>query len=364
MSLKVKYKGVQIAQISGDGSLTLQTSGKYCEGNIGLDYTISDEIATYSITQNLTNVSSSADDTKVIAGNSYCTELTPTSGYTLHEITVTMSGVDITDQVFKPGTGAKAITANGTYTAANDNLSGYDRVVVNVPTGEPSLQSKSVTVTPTTATQTQTVSPDSGYDGLSSVGVTVNPIPSEYIIPSGSQTITANGTVDVSALAQVIVNVSSGGSGTQASSGEFTLASDMSLTTSAKVIPGFQMPFQPDFLYFIHTHDSWENGETTVSSAGVHGLLAIKKSLVAPLRLASNVSTDSPSGDYLFVLNQNVSADTSVESGYALNGFSMLGSGYYSRFSINSDGTVSIGRYSSATTKMFAGTYRYFAIKL
>lgn len=39
----------------------------------------------------------------------------------------------------------------------------------------------------------------------------VNPIPDEYIIPSGSQTLTQNKTYDVTSLESVIVNVSSGG---------------------------------------------------------------------------------------------------------------------------------------------------------
>lgn len=62
------------------------------------------------------------------------------------------------------------------------------------------------TATPTKATQS--ITPDSGYDGLSKV--TVNPIPAQYIIPAGSETKTQNGTYDVTSLAELVVNVSSG----------------------------------------------------------------------------------------------------------------------------------------------------------
>lgn len=66
-----------------------------------------------------------------------------------------------------------SVTANGTYTAPSGTA--YSPVTVDVPTPAPNLQSK--TATPTE--QQQTVSPDSGYDGLSSV--TVDAIPSTYV---------------------------------------------------------------------------------------------------------------------------------------------------------------------------------------
>lgn len=70
-----------------------------------------------------------------------------------------------------------------------------------------------------TATENGEVVADEGYDGLGKVAVNV-PIPEGYIKPTGTKTITENGTHDVSGYASAEVNVpTSGGGGTGECSG-------------------------------------------------------------------------------------------------------------------------------------------------
>ena len=66
-------------------------------------------------------------------------------------------------------------TANGTY-----NTTTHNSVTVLVDDA-PTLQNKSVSYTPTESVQTDTVTADPGYDGLSSVGVTVGAISDTYV---------------------------------------------------------------------------------------------------------------------------------------------------------------------------------------
>lgn len=70
-------------------------------------------------------------------------------------------------------TETKSITANGTFSPTSGSY--FSSVTVNVPSEGATLQEK--TVTPSEATQT--ISPDAGYDGLSTV--TVNPISTTYV---------------------------------------------------------------------------------------------------------------------------------------------------------------------------------------
>lgn len=60
------------------------------------------------------------------------------------------------------------VTENGTYTT-NEGVDGFSPVIVNIDS--PNLQVKSLTYT---TNGTTTITPDTGYDGLSSVNVTVS----------------------------------------------------------------------------------------------------------------------------------------------------------------------------------------------
>lgn len=114
--------------------------------------------------------------------------ITPDSGKLLSAVTVDAAPLDA----------AKTVTAGTTVQTVSPTAGklGIKSVTIN-PT-----PSSAKTATPTK--DSQTISPDTGKL-LSSV--TVDPIPDEYIVPAGSQTITTNGTVNVTNLASVVVDV-------------------------------------------------------------------------------------------------------------------------------------------------------------
>ena len=122
--------------------------------------------------------------------------------------------------------------------------------------GKGSVEVKLQAKTATPKASSQTVSPDSGYDGLSKVTVGAVPtetksitangsyspssgkffskvdvnVPASGITPTGSKTITENGTFDVTNFAQAIVNVASSGGGSDCVTGEKAITSGYTLT--------------------------------------------------------------------------------------------------------------------------------------
>lgn len=103
------------------------------------------------------------------------------SGYTAHD----SSGTAISGNYMPPVYQSKTKTYTPSASIQTESISpdvGYDALSsVSITVDPVSLQAKSKTYSPTSSVQTETISADAGYDGLSSVSITVNAAASKNV---------------------------------------------------------------------------------------------------------------------------------------------------------------------------------------
>ena len=168
----ITVSGSGSAQLSTQAAATITPStqqqtavaaGKFTTGNVVVDPMPSGTAGTPTATKG----------TVINHSVAVTPSVTNTEGYISGG---THTGTAVTVSASELVSGSQNITSNDTYDVTN-----LASVTVAVPGETPTLQTKSVSYTPTESQQTAAVTPDTGYDGLDQVNVTVGAIDSEYV---------------------------------------------------------------------------------------------------------------------------------------------------------------------------------------
>ncbi|MGN0405342.1 MAG: Ig domain-containing protein [Bariatricus sp.] len=101
-----------VTPVSNGSCMIIAKAGNYsasCEVTVAVE----SEIVTYTITNNLTNVSTDNPVTTITENSGYTANLTADTGYTIDTVTITMGGIDVTSDVYVDGTVIiSAVTGN------------------------------------------------------------------------------------------------------------------------------------------------------------------------------------------------------------------------------------------------------------
>ena len=246
-------------------------------------------------------------------------------------------------------TETKSVTSNGTYKPTSGKY--FSSVTVNVPSKTFNTQTK--TVTPTESTQT--VSPDNGYNGLSTV--TVNPISSTYIgsaVPKkGATTITPNsnsqtaissgtyatGNITVSAVPTETKSITANGTYTP-SNGKYFSSVNVNVVGDAFDIQSKSIT-------------PTESEQIVTPDAGYDGLSSVTVGAISSTYIGSGVTRKSAA-----TITPSESAQTIAANQYltGIQTISAIPSDYVGS-DVTRKSAVTITPSTSAQTAVSAGTY-------
>lgn len=238
----------------------------------------------------------------------------------------TKNGTGVTVTASELASGNKSITQNGT----NIDVVGYSTVSVNVSGGStPSLQTK--TATPTESAQT--VTPDTGYDGLSSVSVEA--ISSTYV-GSGITRRTASDLTNPTGTPSILVpagyyeegvgkSVPVGTEGTPVATKGTVSNHSVSVTPSVENSEGYIYGDNPTGTPVTVTAAELVSGTLNITSSGTKDVTNYASASVsagsatAPSTISGTSATVS-TGTNTLTLTKTVSVTPTVTAGYMTNG--------------------------------------------
>lgn len=306
-----------------------------------------------------------------MANNPYVNKVELANGTTLIDLsadTVTadtiLEGYTAHDASGAPITG----TARGGGIVITDTLDSHGGTIREITALEVvRLQSKSATP----SQSAQTISPDTGYTGLSEVNV--GAIPGEYVIPTGTKSISTNGTHDVSAYASASVDVEptlQSKSATPTESAQ-TIEPDNGYDGLSSVSVGaISSSYVGSGITRRSSSDLTASGATVSVPAGYYSSAASKSvssgSATAPATISGSSATVS-TGTNTLTLSKTVSVTPVVSAGYVSSGTagnsavslsaSVTTKAAATYNTSSSDQTIASGTYLTGTQTIKAVTY-------